>query len=125
MKYYYSLAFTTMSLPAITTELANVFLYFTNLHSSGLPSKIVPFNIYDLLTPLALAVFIMADGSLHPSGLVLCTENLSVSDVVRLMNALRVRYGFNPSIHCKEISTGRGVRIYIPAVDMNLLRSIV
>jgi hypothetical protein len=69
----------------------------------------------------------MCDGSVHPSGLVLCTDSFSVPDVVRLMNVLRIRYGLSPSIHWKKATKGDSVsaRIYIPAGDMSTLRSIV
>lgn len=37
--------------------------------------KVVPNNIQDLLSPLALAVWIMAAGGVHPSGMILSTYN--------------------------------------------------
>lgn len=67
----------------------------------------------------------MSDSSVHYFCLVLCTDSFYVPDVIRLMNTLCIRYGLNPYIHCKKVSTGVGPRIYIPAGDMSTLRSIV
>jgi hypothetical protein len=39
--------------------------------------KVIPSNIYDLLTPLALAHWIMGDGAKLNKGLVLCTYSFS------------------------------------------------
>ena len=60
--------------------------------------KIIPYNIYDLLTPIALAHWIMDDGVKRNKGLVLCTDSFSISDVVRLSNVLRIKYGLNTTI---------------------------
>ena len=53
--------------------------------------KIIPYNIYDLLTPIALAHWIMGDGAKRNKGLVLCTDSFSISDVVKLSNVLRIK----------------------------------
>jgi hypothetical protein len=62
--------------------------------------KIIPDNIYDLLTPVALAHLIMGDGYYHPvnGGLLICTDSYSIKDVVKLMNVLVIRYNFTCSI---------------------------
>jgi hypothetical protein len=60
------------------------------LHSLFYPQgvKVVPSNIYELLTRVALAHLIMGDGEANPSGLILCINYYSVQDVVRLINIL-------------------------------------
>jgi len=84
--------------------------------------KVIPNNIYELLTPVALAHWIMGDGSRDKSfGLVLCTDSFSIEDVVRLMNVLIVRYG----IDCTIRYNGNYNRIYIRNKSMPLLRTIV
>jgi hypothetical protein len=57
---FYGLQFFTRSMPCIT-ELHSLF------YINGV--KIVPHNIYDLLTPIALAHVIMGDGSISRHGL--------------------------------------------------------
>ena len=65
-------------------ELYNLF-YNNNI-------KVIPYNIYDLLTPIALAHWIMGHGANLNKGLVLCTDSFSISDVIRLSNVLRIKY---------------------------------
>jgi hypothetical protein len=49
----------------------------TELHPLFYPSgvKIIPKNIYDLLTPVALAHLVMGDGSKERHGLIICTDS--------------------------------------------------
>ena len=74
----------------------------------------MPHNIYELLTPVALAHLIMGDGSAWAYALLICTDSFSIPDAVRLMNVLIVRYELNcslrfhrpnqPRIHIKQKS---------------------
>jgi len=110
---FFSICFFTRSLPCFT-ELRSLF------YPNGV--KIVPYNIYELLTPGALAHWILGDGkSNNGSGLTLCTDSFKVQDVVRLMNVLKIRYNIDCTLH-KE---SKSYRIYIRAQSMPLLRSIV
>lgn len=62
--------------------------------------KIVPQEIYHLLSPIALAHWIMCDGAaVNQGGLLLCTDGFSVKEVCRLMNVLIIRYGFVQIVH--------------------------
>lgn len=76
----------------------------TKLHPLFYPSgvKIIPKNIYDLLTPVALAHLIMGDGNAMHHGLILCTNSYSIKDVVRLMNVLMIRYKLECTITKKR-----------------------
>ena len=88
--------------------------------------KIVPKNIYELLTPVVLAHLIMGDGQTSRHGLVLCTNSFSISDVVRLINVLMIRYRLECSIREFRKSTGKvEFMIYIKQGYMPLLRTIV
>lgn len=109
----YSVQFLTRSLPC-----------FTKLHSSWYNKgiKIIPNDIYDYLTPVALAQWIMGDGAVHPSGLELCTDSFSNQEVAKLINVLIIRYQLN----CTMIRyNSGGPRIYIKADSMATLRAIV
>jgi len=66
----------------------------TELHSLFYPNgiKIVPYNIYNMLTPVAIAHITMGDGTAREYGLEICTNSYSLEDVVRLMNVLMIRY---------------------------------
>jgi hypothetical protein len=84
--------------------------------------KRIPENIYDLLTPVALAHVIMGDGNADKHGLILCTDSYSIKDVVRLMNVLVIKYRLDCSMFIKA---SKYPRIYIKAKSMPLLRAIV
>jgi hypothetical protein len=109
----YDLQFFTRSMPCLT-----------ELHSLFYPNgvKIIPNNIYDLLTPAALAHLIMGDGAARPHGLIICTDSYSIEDVVRLINVLIIRYRLECTL---RFHTPTQPRIYIRQHYMPLLRSIV
>ena len=89
-------------------------------------NKVIPANIYNLLTPLALAHIVMGDGKAARHGMVLCTNCFSVKDVVRLMNVLMIRYRLECTIHLKRRQNQKVEHlIYIREGSMPLLRSIV
>jgi hypothetical protein len=112
-KRYYALEFFTRALPCFT-EIYSLF-YVDKV-------KIVPHNIYELLTPPALAHFIMGDGAAKSYGLTLCTDSFSLVDIVRIMNVLVIRYDLKCSLHLKIKNQ---YRIYIFQHSMPLLRTIV
>lgn len=53
---------------------------FTELHSMFYVNKVkvIPQDIYNLLTPVALAHIVMGDGSAERHGLLLCTDSFTV-----------------------------------------------
>jgi len=111
-----SLEFFTRSMPCMT-----------EFHSLFYPNgvKIVPYNIYELLTPIALAHLIMGDGSVKSHGLIICTNSYSVQDVVRLMNVLIIRYRLECKIRLKKQNQKIEYMIYISQSSMPLLLNIV
>ena len=81
----------------------------------------MPLDIYNILTPVALAIWIAGDGSSHPSGLILCTHSFTIQDVVRLMNVLLIKYDIESTLRFE-----RGLpTIYIKASSMARLRTLV
>lgn len=60
--------------------------------------KFVPHNIETYLTPLALAVWIMDDGSRAGSGLKLSTNSFTFEDTTRLVLNLNKLYGIKSSV---------------------------
>jgi hypothetical protein len=96
----------------------------TTLHSLFYSDgkKIIPQNIYELLTPAALSHLIMGDGSAQRHGLIICTDSYSVQDVVRLINVLIVKYRLNCTL---RYHTPIQPRIYISERSFSLLQSIV
>lgn len=58
--------------------------------------KIVPYNIYNLLTPLVLTHWVVGSGiRLKGRGLKLCTNSFNIPDTVRLINVLIIKYRLN------------------------------
>lgn len=84
-------------------------------------TKIVPHNIFDLLTPIGLAFWIMDDGSRQNDGLHLSVYSYNSDSVNRLLNTLQEKFNLKCSIHNHD----RGPRIYIWAESMPHLRSLV
>ena len=114
---FFGIQFFTRSLPC-----------FTELHSLFYPKgvKVVPKNLYELLTPVALAHIIMGDGQTSRHGLILCTNSYIIQDVVRLMNVLMIRYRLECNIREYRRSNGKiEYMIYIKKHSMPLLCNIV
>ena len=100
-KVYSAISFTTMQLPCF-----NVFkeiFYLSN-------KKVIPNNIYDLLTLKGLAFWIMDDGSRHGEGLHISVYAFSNKDVDKLMFTLQDKFNLKCSIHYNR---DRKPRIYI------------
>lgn len=73
---------------------------FTKLYSIFYNNKLkrVPFNIYDLITPLVLFHWVTGAGIMWKSGgrgLILYVLDLNVSDIVKLINVLIIKYSIN------------------------------
>ena len=85
--------------------------------------KKVPNCIADYLTPLALAIWIMDDGSKVSKGLKLCTNSFSYSDCVLLVKSLNDNFSLKASIFSAGVPNQ--YNIYIWKQSMPLLRNIV
>ena len=112
-KRYYGLQFFTRAMPCITE------LYFLFYPKNV---KLIPYNIYELLTPIALAHLIMGDGVAITSGLLICTDSYSIKDTVRLLNVLIIRYELECTL---RISKKNQYRIYIRQNSMASLVKVV
>ena len=108
----YALEIFTRSLPC-----------FTELYSIYYPNGIkrIPADIFNLLTPIALAHWIMGDGNKNRHGLTINTDSFSLNDTVRLINVLMVRY----RLDCTMRKHSPGYTIYIKEKSMPLLRTLV
>ena len=85
--------------------------------------KVVPHNIEEYLTPLALAIWIMDDGARVGSGLKLSTNSFTFEDATRLVLVLNRLYG----LKCSVQSAGHLNQyiIYIWSESMTNLRQLV
>lgn len=112
-KIYSAISFTTMQLPCF-----NVFrelFYLSNV-------KIVPHNIYELLTPKGLAFWIMDDGSKQGTGLHISVYAFNNDDVDKLMFTLQDKFNLKCSIHYNRDSKPR---IYVLKKSMDHLITLI
>ena len=63
----------------------------------------------------------MGDGAVRNEGLTLCTDSFTLTDVIKLMNVLRIKFNLECSIHYNVNKP----RIYILKSEMNKLRKVV
>lgn len=86
-KGHYGIVFFTRSLACFTE-------FYNNFYKEG--KKIVPLDIYNLLTIESIAHWICGDGTnVKGGGIILQTDNFTVIDVVHLINVLIYKF------HCK------------------------
>jgi len=112
-KIYSAISFTTMQLPCF-----NIFrkiFYKSNV-------KIVPHNIYELLTSKGLAFWLMDDGSRQGSGMHISVYAFTNADVDKLMFTLQDKFNIKCSI---PYNKDRKPRIYIFKESMDTLITLV
>lgn len=116
-KLYSSLFLRTKRLPLFTE-------YYNLFYSNGI--KIIPNNIYELLTPLGLAHWIMQDGSFHKvsKGIVLCTDSFTKEEVLLLIEVLQEKFNLKCTIQKAPNKSLNRFRIYISAKSMHILREL-
>lgn len=85
--------------------------------------KIVPQNIYQYLTPLALAIWIMDDGTKSNKGLKLATNSFSFSDCNLLVKVLNDNFNLKSSVQSAGIENQ--YIIYIWQESMPNLRQLI
>lgn len=111
-KVYFSYRFRTWS-----------YVSFNWIHSSFYinGSKQVPPFISDLLTPMALAIWIQDDGGKHNSGMILSTYNFNFKSIELLQGALLLNFDLHTKVWFKK----EGPVLFFPKSQMPLLSSIV
>ena len=78
----YAVVFGTRFLPC--------FNEFDKLFYKNKKKKTIPESIFDILTPISLAHWIMGDGAKLNNGLVLCTDSFTIEEVITLMIVLNI-----------------------------------
>lgn len=86
-------------------------------------TKVVPKSVALYLTPMALAIWIMDDGSRAGSGLKLSTNSFTREEVEYLIEILHDKYGIKCSLH-KTGAVGQ-FNIYVWTESMSTLAGIV
>lgn len=111
-----------MQLPCFNA-IYSLFYTIVGTNTSGLSiyHKVVPTNIYDLLTPAGLAYWIMGDGSKQNNGITLSIYGFTTAECDLLIDALTQKFGVNCSVH----QALQGPRIYIDAASTLIVRELV
>ena len=85
--------------------------------------KVIPGNIYEYLTPLALAVWIMDDGGFANYGIRVATNSFKLKEVELLQDVLKSKYNLETTI--QNIYIKDQYSIYIKKKSVNNIRNIV
>jgi hypothetical protein len=89
-----------------------LFYLFTIFYNKNV--KIVPLNLYELLTYEGLAHWIMSDGTKTYKGLTLQTQSFTVKEVVYIISIFMYKFDLNCSFHMQR----KQPNIYISSNSM-------
>ena len=115
-KLFYSVYLQTRQL-ALLNEIFDLF-YLTN---KGQLIKTVKQELFFHMDYIVLAHWIMGDGSKRAKGLVLCTDNFSLQEVVLLVNILILKFDINPTIQKEK----NKFRIYINGKSLMKIKPFI
>lgn len=115
-KIYYSSKIRTWSFSSLNWLYDLFYIY-----ESGKIVKRIPPTISTLLTPRALAVWIMDDGSAGSAGIVLSTQAFCQQDIQILQHALFSKFGLITTVHKKESK----FLLYIPKQQCRVVLDLV
>ena len=83
--------------------------------------KVIPNNIEELLTPLALAIWIMDDGTFKSPGLIIATNCFTKQEVELLKKALENKFNIKSCLQKNNVN----YQLYIKAESLFLLKKLV
>ena len=105
---FIGLEFITRALPCFT--------YLRDIFYRG-RIKIIPENLYDLLTYEGLAHIIMSDGSFKSKAILINLQSFTVKELILFMNVLRIKFELKPTLHKSRDS----YTVYIPVDSVKIL----
>jgi len=108
-KTFFSITLQTRQLDCIL-EIFNLFYVIKN----GQLTKTVKPQLLFYMDYIVLAHWIMGDGAKRNKGIIICTDNFTLEEVVLLINILIIKFEINPSIHKER----KNFRIYINNKDL-------
>lgn len=112
-KVYFSCRFRTFSYSSLN--------YLYDLFYTKQGKKRVPLEIYNFLSPKALAIWIMDDGGKSKAGIKISTESFCLEGVSRLQKAIFEKYG----IHCTIQRHKKKYLLYFPKSSLKTLSEVV
>ncbi len=113
-KVYYGFEFNTFTFRSFSS-------IYKSFYKNG--KKVIPSNIYEYLTPLALAVWLMDDGGWANYGIRIATNSFKLQEVELLNNVIKSKYNLETTI--QNIWIENQYSIYIKKQSVNNLKNIV
>ena len=93
-------------------------MFYSKLNPNSKRIKIIPTNVFDLLSPTGLAFWLMGDGNKTGKGIHINSNAFSEQDLKLLMEVLTVKFGLKCSLQSRS-------RIYIWASSVPKFCEIV
>lgn len=81
--------------------------------------KVIKPILFDYIDYIVIAYWIMGDGAKRNKGLVLCTDNFTLKEVILLMNILIIKFDLYCTIH----NDGNKYRLFISKKYLNKIVS--
>jgi len=115
-KIFYGVFLQTRQLECLN-EIFNLFY----LNRNGQIVKTVTQELFFHMDDMVLAHWIMGDGSKRAKGIVLCTDNFSLQEVILLANILNFKFDINPTIQKEK----NKFRIYINGKNLMKIKPFI
>jgi hypothetical protein len=80
--------------------------------------KVIKEDLFFYMDYIILAHWIMGDGSKRNEGITLCTDKLTLPEVILLINILIIKFDIYPTLHKEK----NNYRIYINKANLNKIR---
>jgi len=115
LKYTVKRQKTFVGIEFVTRSLPFLLVLYRKFYVKG--KKIVPLDLYDLLTYRGLAHWIMGDGQTSKGGMYLNTQAFTLKECVLIINVLILKFDLNPKLHRQR----NQYLIYMPVKDVRKL----
>lgn len=115
-KIFYGVFLQTRQLECLN-EISKLFY----LNRNGQIVKTVTQELFYHMDYMVLAHWIMGDGSKRAKGIVLCTDNFSLQEVILLANILNIKFDINPTIQKEK----NKFRIYINGKSLMKIKPFI
>jgi hypothetical protein len=77
--------------------------------------KVIKPILFDYIDYIVIAYWIMGDGAKRNKGVILCTDNFSLKEIILLMNILKIKFDLDCTIH----NDNNKYRIFINKKSLN------
>jgi ubiquinol-cytochrome c reductase cytochrome b subunit len=100
-----------------------MFYTFKTINDIQTKIKIIPLNIEEYLTPLALAIWFMDDGSKIGKGAKIATNCFTYNEIIFLSEVLYKKYNIKTSVISSGIN--KGYTLYISTTSMSIFIKLI